>query len=187
MGWFKKHKILTILLILILLGVGASAASGSSNQKTGTASNGNTKSSQKTYRFADRADKQSGDVELSLNETGTIDGMKLSVTGAEYKTSLGQFDEAGDGNTYVVTTVQLENTSDRTKPYNPYEFRVQTPGGQVLDPAISSVTQLNAGDLVTGGKVSGNIVFKVPTAGEGHEYLIWKPGISSQRAVVQLR
>ncbi len=63
----------------------------------------------------------------------------------------------------MIGNVGLENTSGETKPYNVFDFRIQAGGGQVLDHAFASVDNpLNSGDLVAGGKVSGQIIFEAP-------------------------
>ena len=41
-------------------------------------------------------------------------------------------------------------------------------------------------DLVTGGKVSGDVVFLLPEE-TGHQYIIWKPGFESTRAIIQAK
>ncbi len=186
-NWFKRHKFLTVLAAIILLIVIITAVSSGDDEGSTTGSS-TSSSEEKTYRFNDRADKQNTDVEFAVGESGTVDGVKLTVDSAEYKSSLGEYETAADGKTYIVVSVTIENTSDSTKSYNPYDFRVQTASGQVLDPTISiSLDTLNSGDLVTGGKVSGPIVFEVPTE-EGHQYLIWKPNaVKSDRAIVELK
>ncbi len=188
MGWFKKHKILTVILVIIVLVVIGGAAGGNKGTQNGASGSKTATSTTKTYRFTDRADKQPKDVELLPNESGTVGGVKLTVTNVKYATSLGEFDTADSGKTYVVADVTLENTSDSTKPYNEADFRIQTAGGQVLDSTIvSSITDLlNSGDIVTGGKATGKVVFQVPVE-DGHQYLIWKPGLDSDRAIVQTK
>lgn len=186
-NWFSRHKVLTVILVIVGLAIigGAMGSSGDSSSG-GSGGSGSSSSAAKEYRFTDRADKQEKDVELAVGEAGTVDGVKLTVTAAEYKTSLSEFETAASGKTYVLATVELENTSDRTKPYNPFDFRVQTAGGQVLDPTIVTTPTLNSGDLVTGGKASGVVAFEVPVE-EGSQYLIWKPGLASDRAIVQIK
>lgn len=184
-GWFRKHKILTVILALIVIGGIAAAAGGGNKSSTGQNSSSN---SAKAYRFNDRADRQPKDVELLPNESGTVGGVKLTVSNVRYATSLGEFDNADSGKTYLVADVALENTSNKTQPYNEADFRVQTASGQVLDTTVvASVTNLlNSGDLVAGGKASGSVVFQVPQE-NGHQYLIWKPGLASDRAIVQTK
>jgi hypothetical protein len=184
-NWFRRHKVLTVIIAIIVLVVIVNASSGGdSTNNTGTGSS----TEEKTYRFNDRADKQKTDVEFALGEWGTIGDVKLTVASAEYKASLSEYETAESGKTYIVVNVTLENGSDSTQPYNPYDFRVQTASGQVLDPTIAiALDTLDSGDLVTGGKVSGAIVFEVP-AEEGHQYMLWKPGVlDNDRAVVELK
>lgn len=185
-SWFKRHKKLSVVLgILLLLFIVGSVTGGSKTNNNGSSGN-SSKSSEKTYRFNERADKQTKDIEIATGESGTLDGVKLTVSSVEYKTSAGEYDNAASGKTYIMVAVNIENTSDRTKPYNPYDFRVQTAGGQVLDPTIVSTPTLNSGDLVTGGKISGIVAFEVPVE-EGHQYLIWKTGYASDRVIAQLK
>jgi hypothetical protein len=159
------------------------------NTTTTTSSPTSSKKSTKQYRFADRADKQEKDVELLPGESGTVGGMKLTASNVQYATKLGDYDKADSGKTYVVVTVTLQNTSNETQSYNEYDFRVQTAGGQVLDPsyALSVTDTLSSADLVAGGNVSGKLVFEVPQE-DGHQYLIWKPSsVESDRGIIQLK
>ena len=187
-NFFAKHKVLTVILVLIILAIIGGASGGNKGTSSSTSGSKAANTAAKQYRFAERADKQAKDVELLPNESGTVGGVKLTVTSIQYATSLGQFDTADSGKTYVVANVSLEKTSKGTQSYNEFDFRTQTAGGQVLDSAVvTSVTNLlNSGDLVAGGKVSGNIAFQVPIE-DGHQYLIWKPGFSSDRAIVQMK
>ncbi len=190
MGWFKKHKILTVVLVIIVLaGIGGAAGGGkntSTNSSSGSSSN--SKSNEKTYRFNERADKQTKDVEVLPNEPATVGGVKMTLSGVEYKTNLSDYEKADDGKTYVVADVTLENTTDKTQSYNSLYFRIQTTGGQVLDSTFGTVpSPLNSGDIVAGGKVTGKILFEVPVE-DGHQWVIWKPNAyNSDRAIVQVK
>lgn len=185
-NFFKRHKILTVILAIVLIGVIASATGGGEDSGNGTS--GKASNTAKTYRFNDRADKQKEDVEALPGEAATVAGVKMTLTNVEYKASLSEFETATSGKTYVVADVALENTSDKTQPYNVLNFRIQTAGGQVLDSAFTgSVTTINSGDMVAGGKVSGKIVFETPVE-DGHQYVIWKPGAyDAARAIVQVK
>ena len=187
-SWFARHKILTVIIALVVLvaiaGAGGSDKSGSNDSGGSNSSS----SSKKEYRYTDRADKQEKDVELAIGESGTVDGVKLTVSKVEYKSSLSEFETSKDGQTFVVADVTLENTSNETKPYNVFDFRIQTTGGQVLDGAFASVPKpLSSGDMVTGGKAQGQVVFEVPVE-DGHQYIIWKPNAGkSDRAIIQAK
>lgn len=175
-----------MILAFIIIGVGASASSGGG--KSGNSTNGgNGSDSAKTYRFNDRADKQPKDLEVLPGESATVGGVKMTLANVEYRTSVSDFETADSGKTYVLADVMLENTSDKTEPYNVYDFRIQTASGQVLDGTITSVQTLSSGDLVAGGKVTGKTVFEVPVE-DGHEYVIWKPdAYHADRAIVEVK
>lgn len=181
--WYKKKSIIIpglLILFIFLIALG-----GGENDPT-TANNSN-ETGEKEYRFADRPDKQEVDVEVLPDEAADVEGMKMTVTDVRYTASISDFETAGSGKEYVVVNVSLENTSDEVKSYNPFYYRVQTAGGQVLDPALTtSDNDLSSGDLVAGGKVSGTVTFEVPKE-SGHQYLLWTPPYSSQRGVVQIK
>lgn len=187
-NWFAKHKILTVILAFIVIGVIANAAGGGSKSNSSTSGGSSTSKGEKTYKFTDRADKQPKDVEVLPGEAATVGGVKMTLSGVEYKTSLSDYEKADDGKTYVVADVTLENTTNKTQSYNSMYFRIQTAGGQVLDSTFATVPNpLNSGDIVAGGKVSGKVVFEVPVE-DGHQYVIWKPGAyNADRAIVQVK
>ena len=187
-NWFVKHKILTVILAIIVIAVVANAAGGGSKSNSSTSGSSSNSKSEKTYRFADRADKQTKDVEVLPGETATVGGVKMTLSGVEYKTNLSDYEKADDGKTYVVADVTLENTTNKTQSYNSLYFRIQTAGGQVLDSTFGTVPNpLNSGDIVAGGKVTGKVLFEVPVE-DGHQYVIWKPdAYHADRAVVQVK
>lgn len=184
----QKDKIIAAVVagVGVLLLVGIIVTSGGSNNDNNGGSNSN--NSSKQYKFNDRADKKSNDVEVLPNEPATVDGVKMTVTSVEYKPSLGEFEDAEAGKSYLVIGVLLENVSQETQAYNTFDFRVQTAGGQVLDATIGTLAKpLNSGDLVAGGKVEGQVVLEPPVE-SGSQYVIWKPGIlDDARAIVKVK
>ncbi len=191
-NWFAKHKVLTVILVLVGLGViGSATGSGNKSTSSGTGQSGGKteqkKSGEKQFRFADRADKQKEDVEIVVGESASVQGLKMTALSADYKDTLSDYEKAEAGKKYLVVSVRIENTDSKTKPYNPFDFKVQTASGQVIDSTYGTVqNQLNSGDLVAGGSVTGSIVFSVP-AEDGHQYVIWKPSaFDAARAIVQV-
>lgn len=183
-NWFARHKALTVILALVLIGIVAGAGGGS--KKSG---NNPTSDTPKTYKFADRADKQDKDVEVAVAEPATVDGRKMTISSVQYLDSLGEFSKADAGKTFAVATVEIENVSEEVQTYNSLDFRIQTAGGQVLDASFESFgdKSLGSGDIVAGGKANGNIVFEVPVE-TGSQYVIWKPNaVKSDRAVVKVK
>jgi hypothetical protein len=184
-NWFVRHKVLSVIIALVVLGLFSAAAGGnkSTNGKTGT---GNSTVA-KTYRFNDRADKQVKDIEIIPGESGTVDAMKLTVVSIEKQASLSEYQTAPSGKVYLVANITIENTADRAKPYNIYDFRLQTSGGQVLDPSGFGSNELGSGDLVQGGKVTGKVAFEVPIE-TAAQYIIYKPNpYESDRVIVQVK
>ncbi len=188
-NWFVRHKILTAILIIIVLAIAGSALGSKDNKNGSVTTNGtsNNQAQAKTYRFNDRADKQAKDVEIVPGESGTVDGCKLTVVSVERKTSLGAYRDAPSGKIYVVASVTIENTSDRTKSYNIFDFRLQTVSGQVINPNIAGDNDLSSGDLVVGGKASGNVTFEAPVE-TASQYIIYKPNSAiSDRVIVEVK
>ncbi len=187
-NWFVRHKVITTILVIIVLGVIAGASGGDSSTNSNSSGGSSNVGGKKEYRFADRADMQEKDVEVVTGEPATVDGVKMTVSKVEYKTSMSEYEKAKDGKTYVLADVVLENTSKETKAYNAFDFRIQTTGGQVLDGTFATVpTPLNSGDMVSGGKAQGQVIFEVPVE-EGHQYIVWKPnGFNASRAIVQVK
>lgn len=186
-NWFKRHKILTVILVIVALGVIGSALGGSQDSSNTNGSDSKD-TSNKTYRFDDRADKQEKDLEVAVNEPATVDGVKMTVTKTVKKTTIDEFEKAESGKTFVIADISLENVSEETKPYNVFDFRVQTKSGEVLDGTFATVEKpLDSGDLVAGGKTSGQVVFEVPVE-KGNQYIIWKPNpFGADRAIVQVK
>jgi hypothetical protein len=187
-NWFARHKVLTVVGGLFLLFTIIGAAGGGDSQTKSSNGVSGKKAAEHVYRFSDRADKQTSDVEAAVGETATLDGVKMTVSNVSYQADLGAYQKAEAGKTFAVVTLQLENGTEKTQAYNSFNFRVQTAGGQVLDTSFASIDgQLSYGDLVAGGKASGKVVFQVPQE-QGAQYLIWKPNqFQSDRAIIQLK
>lgn len=136
---------------------------------------------------SDRADSQSEDVEATVGQTIAIDGMSLTVNSIDKKAQLSEFEKAGEGKTYVIANVSMQNSSDQAQRFSDFDFRIQTAGGQVLDSTFGAPEpELGSGDLVQGGKASGNIVFEAPVE-SGQQYIIWKPDfLDDRRAVIAI-
>jgi hypothetical protein len=188
-SWFARHKFITIILVVAILAAVFTMGKGSNDNTESNNSqdeNSNSTSAEKEFRFADRADKQDKDKEILPEESATISDVKLTVKDIEYTTELNDFEKADEGKTYVVASVVIENVGKETKPYNTFDFRIQTAGGQVLDTTLTSEPYFSSGDLVSGGKVEGKVYFEVPEE-DGHQYIIWKPGLDSDRVIIQAK
>jgi hypothetical protein len=117
--------------------------------------------------YPGRPDGQVDDHEAAVGDCVRIAGVTAVVDGAAMAES--QF-----GDPQLVVKVTERNRDDRAKPYNMFDWRIQTADGQVLDPGIPWQTErgLSSGDLVSGGTVTGDVAFDVAP---GTYFVIWKP------------
>lgn len=99
-----------------------------------------------------------------------VSGYTATLSSAGFQPTLSDFETAG----YLVAEVTVMNTDDKAQPYNTFDWKLQTPNGQVIDPGFSSADQLGSGDLVKDGTVSGKVVFEVG-ANKGDFFVIYKP------------
>lgn len=184
--WYKKKRYIALLAIVALFAISL-ASSGSDDNKasTNTTADGSTettaeKSTETTATtsgdeasktlFPGRADAQNEDQERNIGESAKLSGYTGTVTSAGFQQKVSDFEDGG----YVVIEVTIENRDDKAQAYNTFDWRLQTPNGQVIDPGFTSNQTLGSGDLVSGGKVSGKVVFEVGDA-KGDFYIIYKP------------
>ncbi len=72
-------------------------------------------------------------------------------------------------------SVVIENRDEKAQPYNYFDWKLQTPEGQVIDPGFTtSDDALKSGDLIAGGKVEGAVVFEIGDQ-KGNYFIIYKP------------
>lgn len=110
------------------------------------------------------------DHEAAVGDCVRIDGMTAYVLDARVVTP--RF-----GDKVIVVKVKLRGR-DGTKMYNPFDFALQTPGGNQESITITiddSVDELSSGNLVKGGEVTGDLVFEYQ--GPGTYYVVWEPNM----------
>jgi hypothetical protein len=171
--------VLGIIVLMVIVAAVASdddddgdAADGNGEVATG---NGDSSDTRNLDLYPDRADRQENDHEAEQGQAVRLAGYTASVDSA----ALEEHEFAGQN---VVITVTIENRDDGAQPYNLFDWRIQTDGGQVLDPTINlRDDDLGSGDLVSGGSTTGTVAFDV---GPGAYYVIYKPdAFSSHRGV----
>ena len=192
-NWSKAGKIAAIsLVVLVFISLPSllvdTLEEGQTVQESKNNQTGQQEVTEKKQRFEGRADAQDKDIELLVKESEELEGMKLLVTKVESKIRLSEYNEAESGKEFVIVYLSFENVSNETIPYNGFDFRIQTAGGQVLDQSFSSAEdRLGSGDLVSGGKHSGTVTFEVPKE-PGYRYILYKPNsFKSDRIVVQIQ
>lgn len=178
--WYKKKRYIALLALAALIAISMASSGGSDDNKTSTktragestettaATNGGDEAN-KTL-FPGRPDAQKEDQERNVGESAKLSGYTATVTSAGFQKEVSDFEDGG----YVVIEVTIENRDDKAQPYNTFDWKLQTPNGQVIDPGFTSNQTLGSGDLVSGGTVSGKVVFEVGDT-KGDFFIIYKP------------
>lgn len=175
--WYKKKRfILPLILLVLVIGITAASGGGSDDDPSPVAANGDDGESAEApdepqagkagSLYPDRPDQQDEDNEAAMGESVQLSGYTATLTSASYgKQELMDTD-------LVTVNVKIENRDDSAQAYNTFDWKIQTPNGQVLDPTFVAENSLGSGDLVGGGTVEGNVGFEV---GPGTYYVIYKP------------
>lgn len=174
-SWFERHKVLSVLgmmtLGLFVIVVLASLGGNDEPPNGALASDPPTETADNTRLFPGRVDTQPEDQERNVGESATVNGVEATVGVARFQQSISDFESDG----YIVADVALRNTGDRTGRYSYFDWKIQTPAGEVQDASISGTDgALGSADLVAGGTTSGKIFYTVGAI-KGDYYLIWKP------------
>lgn len=97
-----------------------------------------------------------------------VGGTALTITKAERKAQIGDFQKASAGNTYVIVEVVVENVGTGKESYNPFFFKVKDSEGFEYQGTISTDAQaLKSGELAAGEKARGSVVFEIKEASKG--------------------
>jgi hypothetical protein len=180
--WFKKKRYIIPLGILVI-GVIVAAAGGGGDKKhvsnlltdtsTTVGSNDPTApvaNAGDQVLFPGRPDAQREDQERAIGSSAQLSGYTATVNSAAFVQSVSDFETAG----YIKLNVTIANRDSKAQPYNALDWRLQTPGGTVKDQGFVTGDTLDYGDLVSGGSVTGDVVFEVG-ATRGAFFIIYKP------------
>lgn len=114
---------------------------------------------------------QKEDQEAAIGQSVRLSGYTATLTSAQFRPKLSEFEEDG----YLVADVTVANRDNRAQPYNVFDWKLQTPAGQVIDPTFTSEKQLGSGDLIQGGTVSGKVIWEIGVTTKGQFKVIYKP------------
>jgi hypothetical protein len=170
--WYRKKRFILPLAVVALIVLASVASGGGSDDdkssgadsKVSTSGSGETKSN---ALYPDRPDRHKEDHEAELGQPVELSGYTATLKAAAVESQ--QF-----GEDEIVIDVEISNRDDRAQPYSPFDWKLQTPEGQVVDATISlDDNALDSGDLVQGGKVAGRVAFDQNASGT--YYVIYKP------------
>lgn len=183
--WYKKKRVVIPLVLLALVIIAAvtnssdpvgderGPAAGVTDPNGSDAPKGNS-------LFPGRADVKERDIERNIGQAAELSGYTATVTGSQFLQEVSPFERDG----YLVADVAIQNRDDEAQSYNVFEWKLLTPGGQIIDPTFATVDgQLQSGDLVKGGSVAGRIVWEVGSQ-RGDYFVIYDPSdLGDDRAV----
>ena len=164
---FKRWWFWLVIVLVLFIGFAASGEDDSGPQVI----NQNETTSQ-------NAQSEKKDI-FSVGESVELDGAIVTVNSVK-RSSGSEWDKPKAGHEYIIIKVTIKNSGNTNLSYNPYDFTMQNSQGTITDNAftiIDSDTQLNSGELVPGGQVSGTIAFEQPVNDNGlvliYEGNIW--------------
>ena len=182
-----------IALMVIIAFISALASDGEGDEgrvvTNGDADDGGSTSKQPVRLYPGRLDSQNKDTEIPDSGTGALDGWEVTVSYQETVDSLGTFENAEEGNRFLVYDVRVKrigDSSDSLAGQNMFgsEFRLLTPNGQVFDPSIwSKDPEFDPGTIVKGGTSQGFLTYEVPNT-SGMHFLLFKPNSFSSARLV---
>lgn len=165
--WWKKKRIIIPLALVVIIGIAMASGGGDKAEETVQR-----EQAEDTPDAAEpgRADQQREDQEVAIGQPVKVSGYTATVSSAGFQQQMSDFEDKG----YIVAEVTVVNTDDKAQPYNTFDWKLQTPNGQVIDPGFTTADQLGSGDLVKDGTVSGKVVFEVGQT-KGDFFIIYKP------------
>lgn len=168
--WYKKKRFIIPLVLIVLIIIGALAGGGSDTDTESSGGGGSAGGGSESKLFPGRPDVKKNDKERAVGQPAELSGFTVTVNSAAFQQQLSQFERDG----YLVADVTLLNRDAKAQSYNPFHWKLITPGGQIIDPTFTSAGQLESGDLVKGGSISGKLNWKVG-AQKGDYFIIFDP------------
>lgn len=170
----KRRKWPWILLgIVILIIIIAAASNGNEPKKVGETNTTNTNTAQQSeYAVKDK---------IKLNDyTMTVNKVDRNWQ------SPASYDKPEAGREYVLVEVTITNEGKSSISYNTFDFKMQDNNGVQKTEAYTMATnKLDSGDLAPGGKITGNLVYDVPTGATGLK-LLFNPTFWGKTVTVNL-
>ena len=167
-----KGKIIAIIIIVVLI-LFAISSGGSDEPKSNDGKNNSSKSSENINEKI-----------FNVGEEIEYKNMKLIVNSVNFKSNY-QYNNPDEGNEFVEINITLENVGDSEESYGTYDFSIVNSQGSKTDVDVETYTidgGLSSGELIAGGKVTGNLVFQVPQNDEKLT-LYYSPSFWSEKYV----
>ena len=187
--WFKKKRfILPLILVIIII---ISSVSNSGNKKAADAVS--VPAAGQSAQAADKAAAAPAPASPAAVPSPAAAAAAAAFPGAKKDDVIGQAGDAlklgdvtvtsaaivnGDATlgATLCTPVSLSNGSKGTIDFNTYDWKLQSPGGTIVDPTIvGSENMLRSGQLVSGGSTTGDVCFDNKTPESGKYVVLYSP------------
>lgn len=156
-----------VIVAVVVLGIGAAA----SDKETDNGSNNGSSSSSASVETSDQKSEQKAEQKTSykVGETFESDGKQVKVTSVERNLlPANEFDRAEEGNELVKVSVEIVNNSKDKVSYSTSDWKMEDSNGDIKDNRYTTESgEIGYGELSSGGKKSGFIVFEVPKGDSG--------------------
>jgi hypothetical protein len=156
------------VLLIVVLGVVAALVG--TKEKKATTKPVSGLSAESTAPSAAYPGKQAED--HVADAAGRIRLSGFTVTVPKWEKSTEEF----GGRKLVCGTVSLLNRDSRAQRYSEFDWRVQSPNGDVKNVTITMQDTLGTGDLISNGTKAGRVCFEDPGV-PGQYVAIWKPDV----------
>lgn len=165
-----------VVLVVIVLALGGSSEP-QQPQKVGEESSAPTPPAVQDFKVGDR-----------INIRDRI--LTVNSVDKNWKSS-NQFDKPSSPNkVWVVINVAIENAGKDEVAFNSFDYKIQDANGVQSTPGFGGIglDKISSGQLIPGGKVSGNLIFDVDQAATTNLILLYQPSFwSGQTARVLLQ
>ncbi|WP_336714495.1 DUF4352 domain-containing protein [Arthrobacter sp. USHLN218] len=185
--WYKKKRFIFPLALVALIAVITAMSGGGGSDNTAnnaSTTNNNTPAAENPDDPApaeapaeDQAEEpafpgaQSSDV---IGQAG--DELKLgdvAVTSSALAAGDATFGET------LCTTVKVANNSSETIDFNIFDWKMQSPGGTILNTSITGTdNSISTGQIAPGGSANGDVCFDAKDAQEGQYIVLYEPILS---------
>jgi hypothetical protein len=188
--WYKKKRFIFPLALVALIFVITAMTSGGGGDNTA-----NQSSTSDNTPAAENGGEQAP-AEAPAGEPTQEPAEKPAFPGAQSSDVIGQAGDelklgdvavtssalaAGDatlGKT-LCTTVKVANNSSETIDFNIFDWKMQSPGGTILNTSISGTDDsISSGQVAPGGSANGDVCFDAKDADEGQYIVLYEPILS---------
>jgi cell division protein FtsL len=188
--WFQTNKfIIPLILVLILLfAFGIILINKQINNKTeNTETENNSAISSTSSKKEELKPSEPEKTDFRVGEVINKLDKQLIITKVDIWNSENQFIKPKPGKQFIKVSLELKNNSSNIVSLNPFDYKVEDFNGLQLGPDSSSYSlddKLDSGNLAQNGKVSGSLIFEIPTGDKTAKLIYeYQPSFWSKKTI----